>query len=322
MANRSGNVNKAQAVHTKVPRYHALNTAAKFKSRDSESGPQDGFYSPLSVYRCRMKRGDEMKTGPIAMADRQNSLQWRRFIAPLCAAALLGAGYAFGLHNYFTLQSIAENRAALADYTADHLILTIVAFVAVYTAAVAVSFPGASILTILAGLLFGWALGGTAAIIAATMGATIVFQIAKSSFGDVLAKKAGPFLNRISAGFADDAFNYLLFLRLVPAFPFWLVNIAPALANVKLRTFVITTVLGIIPGTFAFAFVGAGLDSVITAQQASHVQCVAEKSVAECPFGLSVSSLVTTELLLAFAALGVVSVIPVVIKKWKTRHHV
>ncbi len=256
------------------------------------------------------------------MADPQTSRRWKRFIAPLCAVALLGAGYAFGLHNYFTLQSIAENRAALADYTDSHRVMSVVAFVAVYTAAVAVSFPGASILTILAGLLFGWAVGGAAAIFSATLGAAIVFQIAKSSFGDVLTRKAGPFLSRISAGFADDAFNYLLFLRLVPAFPFWLVNIAAALANVKLRTFTITTFLGIIPGTFAFAFVGAGLDSVITAQQATHTQCVAAKSAGECPFGLSVSSLVTTELLLAFAALGVVALIPVIIKKWKARQHV
>jgi uncharacterized membrane protein YdjX (TVP38/TMEM64 family) len=262
-----------------------------------------------------------METGLNAMADMQNSVRWRRFMAPLCAVVLLATGYALGLHNFLTLQSIAENRAALADYTANHLFLAVAAFMVVYTVAVAVSFPGASILTILSGLLFGWALGGAAAIISATVGATIVFQIAKSSFGDVLAKKAGPLLNRISAGFADDAFNYLLFLRLVPAFPFWLVNIAPALANVKLRAFVLATFLGIIPGTFAFAFVGAGLDSVITAQQASHVQCIAEKSLAECPFGLSVSSLVTSELLIAFAALGVVALIPVAFKKWKAHKH-
>jgi uncharacterized membrane protein YdjX (TVP38/TMEM64 family) len=136
----------------------------------------------------------------------------------------------------------------------------------------------------------------------------------------VLAKKAGPFLAKISAGFADDAFNYLLFLRLVPAFPFWLVNIAPALANVKLRTYVIATFLGIIPGTFAFAFVGAGLDSIITAQQTAHAQCLTQKSVAECPFDLSISSLITPQLLLAFAALGVVALIPVVLKKWKARN--
>ncbi len=245
---------------------------------------------------------------------------FQRFAAPLCLLAVLGVGYGFGLHEYFTLQSIAEHRSALADFTAHNLVLALVAFIVLYTAAVAVSFPGASILTILAGLLFGWALGGAAAIFAATLGATLVFQIAKSSFGDVLTKKAGPLLNRISAGFADDAFNYLLFLRLVPAFPFWLVNIAPALANVKLRTFVVTTIIGIIPGTLAFASIGAGLDSVITAQQNAHAQCIAEKSLSECPFALSVSSLITQELLLAFAALGLVALIPVGLKKWKARH--
>ena len=263
-----------------------------------------------------------MTVGHITMTDTQTTPLWRRLAGPLGLVALLGLGYVLGLHQYLTLTSIAENRAALATYTADHLALSLLAFIAIYTVAVAVSFPGASILTILAGLLFGWLVGGLAAIFAATIGATIVFQIAKSSFGDVLAKKAGPFLTKISAGFADDAFNYMLFLRLVPAFPFWLVNIAPALANVKLRTFVITTFLGIIPGTFAFAFVGAGLDSIISAQQAKHAQCVAQKSVAECPFELSVSSLITPQLLLAFAALGVVALIPVALKKWKARNAV
>lgn len=261
-----------------------------------------------------------MTAGRITMTDTKTTPLWRRLAGPLGLLALLGLGYVLGLHHYLSLTSIAENRAALATYTSDHLALSLLAFVAIYTVAVAVSFPGATVLTILAGLLFGWLLGGLAAIIAATMGATIVFQIAKSSFGDVLAKKAGPFLTRISAGFADDAFNYLLFLRLVPAFPFWLVNIAPALANVKLRTYVTTTFLGIIPGTFAFAFVGAGLDSIITAQQAAHVQCIAQKSVAECPYELSVSSLITPQLLLAFAALGVVALIPVALKKWKARN--
>jgi uncharacterized membrane protein YdjX (TVP38/TMEM64 family) len=144
-------------------------------------------------------------------------------------------------------------------------------------------------------------------------------MVVKTSLGEGLAKKAGPFLSRISDGFSKDAFNYLLFLRLVPAFPFWLVNIAPALANVKLRTFAAATALGIIPGTFAFAFVGQGLDSVIAAQETAHQACIAAKSAAECPFELSVSSLITTELLLAFAALGVVALIPVALKKWKSK---
>lgn len=263
-----------------------------------------------------------MTAGPLTVAEAKAKPYWRTYAGPLVLLALLAAGYAFGLHHYLTLEAIAENRAALAAYTQEHLWMALLLFMIVYTVAVAVSFPGASVLTILAGLLFGWFTGAIAAIVSATLGATIVFQVAKSSFGDVLAKKAGPFLSRISAGFADDAFNYLLFLRLVPAFPFWLVNIAPALANVKRRTFVIATFLGIIPGTFAFASIGSGLDSIITAQQAAHAQCVTLKSLAECPFELSLSSLITKELLIAFAALGVVALIPVALKKWKARHAV
>ncbi len=255
-------------------------------------------------------------------AKNTNSLmpKWRMCAAPLGLLGLLALGFALGLHDYLTFDSIAKNRAALANFADQNYILAIVSFILIYALAVAVSFPGATILTILAGLLFGWFAGGLAAIIAATLGATIVFQIAKSSFGDVLAKKAGPFLSRISQGFADDAFNYLLFLRLVPAFPFWLVNIAPALANVKLRTFLISTFLGIIPATFAFASVGAGLDSIITTQQAVQAQCLLSKPIMECPLELSLASLITTELLLAFAALGFVALIPVVLKKWKIRH--
>jgi uncharacterized membrane protein YdjX (TVP38/TMEM64 family) len=246
-------------------------------------------------------------------------ISWQRFLAPAFILALLALGYAFGLHKYFTFEAIAEHRGALSAWTQENFVLALLLYVAIYFVAVAVSFPGASILTILAGLLFGWFAGGLAALVGATSGAMAIFQIARSSFGDVLAKRAGPFMAKLSDGFAKDAFNYLLFLRLVPLFPFWVINIAPALANVKLRTFAITTFLGIIPGTFAFAFVGAGLDSVITAQQAAHAQCLDTKTPAECPFELSASSLVTPEILIAFAALGVVSLIPVLLKKWKAQ---
>lgn len=242
---------------------------------------------------------------------------WQRLAAPVLILLLLLAGYALGLDHYLTLQSIAEHRAMLQDYTSAHLLLSLLLFMMVYVLAVALSFPGAGVLSILGGLLFGWLLGALAAITSATLGATLLFQIVKTSLGDALVKRAGPRLGRINAGFKEDAFNYLLFLRLVPAFPFFLVNIAPALAGVKLRTFVASTVIGIIPGGFAFAFIGAGLDSLIAAQNTVHQACVAAKGAAACPFELSVASLVTWQLLTAFALLALVSLIPVVLKKWK-----
>lgn len=242
---------------------------------------------------------------------------WQRLAPAVVIVALMAIAWSLGLQRFLTLQAIAENRMALADYTSSHWLVALLIFMAVYTAAVALSFPGASVLTILGGLLFGAWVGGSATVVAATIGAVLIFEIAKSAFGEGMARKAGPWLSRIKDGFSEDAFNYLLFLRLVPAFPFWLVNIAPALANVRLRTFTLATALGIIPGTFAFSFIGAGLDSLITAQAKVHDACVAEKGAESCPFELSVSSLVTKELILAFVALGVVALIPVAIKKWK-----
>jgi uncharacterized membrane protein YdjX (TVP38/TMEM64 family) len=248
-----------------------------------------------------------------------NAKAWVRWLGPATIIALMAIAYGLGLHKYLSLQSLAENRDLLQSLTHDYLFAAVLAFVLIYATAVALSIPGAVVLTITGGLLFGWLLGGLASVIGATLGATVVFQIARSSFGEALAKRAGPTLTKLKEGFSDDAFNYLLFLRLVPAFPFWIVNIAPALANVKLRTFASATFLGIIPATFAFAFVGQGLDSVIKAQSASHATCVVAKGPDNCPFDLALSDLITTELLLAFAALGVVALIPVALKKWKTK---
>ena len=247
---------------------------------------------------------------------------WRRWLAPGAIVALMALGYAFGLHKYLSLQGLAENRASLSDFTNDHWFIAVLGYIVIYALAVALSFPGAVILTIAGGFLFGWLVGGLATVVAATSGAVLLFQIATTSFGDSLQRRAGPYLGRIMDGFAKDAFNYILFLRLVPAFPFWLVNISSALAKVKLRSFALATFFGIIPATFTFAFVGAGLDSVIDAQAAAHAACVAEKGTALCPFELSVASLITSQLLLAFAALGVVALIPVALKKWKSRNEV
>jgi uncharacterized membrane protein YdjX (TVP38/TMEM64 family) len=267
-------------------------------------------------------RGDNGTSGKanlLTTIKAQSPAPWRRFLAPGVIVGLMGLAYFSGLGKYLSIAQIAENRDLLLGLVNDHYIFALVGFAALYCVAVALSFPGASIMTIAGGFLFGWLVGGLSTVIAATIGATILFQIARSSFGDVFNKRAGPFLAKINEGFSQDAFSYLLFLRLVPLFPFWLVNIAPAMAKVKLSTYVTTTFLGIIPGTFAFAFVGAGLDSIITAQKQAQASCIATKGLAACPFEISASSLITKELLIAFCALGLVSLIPVVLKKWKAR---
>lgn len=232
---------------------------------------------------------------------------WIRWLPLGCLIALMGFGFAQGWHQLLTLDSLVGQRAALQVFLDTHYLHSLLVYMAGYAAVVAISLPGAAVLTILGGLLFGWLVGGVATVVAATLGATVVFLIARSSFGTALRAKAGPMVTKIADGFQEDAFHYLLFLRLVPIFPFWLINLAPALLGVSTRHFVLGTMLGILPATFAFAFIGSGLDSVIEAQRAASGCAPGDTS---CQVSLSLSALVTPQLLIAFAALGVVALIP------------
>ncbi|MEO0619840.1 MAG: VTT domain-containing protein, partial [Pseudomonadota bacterium] len=118
-------------------------------------------------------------------------------------------------------------------------------------------------------------------------------------------------------GFSENALSYLLFLRLVPAFPFWLVNIAPGLLGVRLPTYVAGTFFGIIPGTMAFSFLGSGLDTTLSQANAEHKACVATNGADACTFALGVGDIVNANLLIAFALLGVVALIPIALKRFR-----
>ncbi|MGQ0486006.1 MAG: TVP38/TMEM64 family protein [Hyphomicrobiales bacterium] len=232
---------------------------------------------------------------------------------------LIAVAYFAGAHRYVSLDVIAEHREVLKAFVAQHLIAAVAIFMAIYVVTVALSLPGAAILSIAGGFLFGWALSAPITMVAATTGAVIVFQIVKTSLGAVVAERAGPLAKKLSAGFMEDAFNYLLFLRLVPAFPFFAVNAVAGLCRINLKTFIAATIIGIIPGTIAFAWLGTGLDSVIDAQLQVYHQCVATSGRANCMYDFDIGALVTREILIAFAVLGVVALIPVALKRWKAR---
>ena len=249
----------------------------------------------------------------------QPSPSLKRWLPLVILGGLVAVAYGFGLHSYFSLQALAENEAMLLSYVKEHLLLSLLIYVGTYIAVVALSLPGAGVLSIIGGFVFGWALSAPVSVIAATIGAVIVFQIVKTSLGAAMAERAGPFVKRLSDGFKDDAFNYLLFLRLVPAFPFFAVNAVAGIARVNLRTFTIATFFGIIPGAVAFAWLGRGLGSVIESQNALHQTCVAQNGLANCPFEISASALITPQLLIAFAVLGLVALVPIAIKKWKSK---
>ena len=199
-----------------------------------------------------------------------------RRLWPLIAIALVSATViAMGWHRQLSFETLVHHHAVLRDFIARNAVAAVAGYVALYIAVVALSLPGGVFLTITGGVLFGAVIGGAAASVGATIGAICIFLIARSAVGEHLVRRAGPLAEQLAEEFRADAFSYLLFLRLVPMFPFWLVNLVPALGGVRLATFAAATALGIVPATFAFAFVGAGLDSVIAAQEAAYRACLA-----------------------------------------------
>ncbi len=229
---------------------------------------------------------------------------------------ILVAGLAFALaqgwHRYLSLSVLIQERANLQHFIESHLLLGVGAYVGLYALAVALSFPGASLMTIVGGFLFGWFYGGGLTALAATVGAIAVFLAARSSLGAFLSARAGPFMSRMADGFREDAFNYLLFLRLTPIFPFWLINIAPALFQMRLSPYALATFIGILPGTYAYSFLGAGLDSIVAAQEAANPGCAAAGS---CEIELS--ALITPQVIIAMIVLGLVSLLPIAAKKMR-----
>lgn len=226
----------------------------------------------------------------------------KRFLPIAVVLAGLIFGYAMGWQQYLTLDYLANSRDMLKAMVTEHYLLSIATFIAVYTVSTAFSFPAASLLTIFGGFLFGWLIGGMAAIVGATIGATIIYLAARTAIGDFLKQRIGGKAKKLAKGFEENAFTFLLVLRLAPIFPFFVMNIAPALFNVPLRTYVAATFLGIIPGGLAYAYLGQGLDSVIVA-------------AAKAGRDVTIGDIVTPQILGAFAALALVATIPTVVKK-------
>src|SRR5689334_2690287 len=195
-------------------------------------------------------------TSPRRLVSARRLLPLGLFVAAWIVFMLAG-GY-----RYLSFSALAQNRDWLCGLAQQWGILAEFAYIAVYAALVALSVPGAAILTIAGGFLFGTWTGGLCAVLGATLGATAIFIAARAGLGG-LARRAGRFVGKLEAGFRADAFNYLLVLRLVPIFPFWLVNLVPALVGVRLPTYLLATFLGIVPGTFVYASLGNGLGSLV-----------------------------------------------------------
>jgi uncharacterized membrane protein YdjX (TVP38/TMEM64 family) len=220
----------------------------------------------------------------------------KRVASLLVLMALVAAAFAFRLDRYLTLEALKDHRALLLVFVESHAFLAAIGFVLAYAAVVALSLPGATIMTLAGGFLFGVPLGATLTVIGATVGATLLFVIARSAFGDLLRQRAGPFLARMAEGFRKDAFSYLLFLRLVPAFPFWAVNLAPALLDMRLAPYVAATALGIIPGTTVYTAFGASLGKVFDAGDDVRLKDVFSPTLIAALVGLGLLSLLPVAL--------------------------
>jgi uncharacterized membrane protein YdjX (TVP38/TMEM64 family) len=230
----------------------------------------------------------------------------------------LTAVFATGCHHQLSFETLVRHRAAIDGFVATHCLIAVAAFVAIYIAAAALAMPGAIFLTVCAGVLFGSILGGVAAVLGATTGATLLFLIARTACGEALIEHAGPCAAKIAKGFRANAFSYLILLRLIPLFPFWLVNLVPAFVGVSLRTFIGATALGMIPGTVAYALIGAGLDGVIRTEGAAFRACLADGRD-DCRIHFDVFSALTPQVVIPLAVVAVLAALPILLRNWRPR---
>ena len=236
--------------------------------------------------------------------------RWRRRLPLVLVLAASMLIVALGGQRYVSFTALVDHRSAIDAFVMHHPLVSVLAFVVVYAAIVALSLPGAAAMTLIGGFLFGWPVGTAASALAATTGATLIFLLARTSLGDDLVRAAGAGAARLAARFQQHAFSYLLFLRLVPAFPFWMVNLVAALAGMRLPTYVAATLLGILPGTLVFAVIGSGLGEPLAAQSAALQDCRA-RGGSDCQVALSAADFLTPELVGGFVALGALSLLPV-----------
>lgn len=226
-------------------------------------------------------------------------LRWAPLIAAAGALALV---FAMGWHEYLSLDALKTHREALLDFVTREPVLAMASFIGVYILAATLAVPGVLWLTIAGGFLFGTWVGGIAALLGALIGATALFLAARGALAPLLQRQTKGWLPKLRDGFQDNAFSYLLTLRLVPLAPFVVVNLAAAAFDVRVRDFVVASGLGMAPGALVYASIGSGLGAVLDTGGAPNLSLFANPAV----FGP----------LLALAAL---SLTPVLIKTLKRK---
>ena len=251
--------------------------------------------------KADMTASDTVDTGlgmrPAARFGRVGRLLRR--VGPLLAIAVgLCLFFAFDLQRFVSLSMLEQHHEAMTAWVDNHAVLASVVFMAGYTAAVTLSIPGAVLLTITGGLMFGIVWGSILVILSATAGAVCVFLAARTALGDILRRKAGPWVERLEAGFRHNAFSYMLTLRLIPVVPFWLVNLLPAFFRVDIGRFALSTVIGIIPGSVVYVSLGNGAAAALKMGES-----------------LDLGVIFKPEILLPLIGLGLLALVPVFFRR-------
>lgn len=224
----------------------------------------------------------------------------KKLLPLLIIITLMALAYALGLEKWLTFENLKAHHSAMKTFVAEHPIATPLLYIALYIVMTALSIPGGALLSVTGGFLFPQPWSTLYVVIGATIGASFIFLAARTALAEFLFKKAGPLLKKMQKGFEDNAVSYMFFLRLIPLFPFWLVNIAPAFFGVKFRTYFWTTCLGIIPGAFVFTQAGVGLGAIL-----------------ESGDSFSLETIFNWQIRIALIALALFALIPVVYKKFK-----
>lgn len=224
-----------------------------------------------------------------------------RFGLALAIAVCIFLAWRAGVFDLLSLETLQRRRGELTAFVEAHRVLAYAIFVAIYALATLFALPGVLWITIAGGFLFGLAGGTLATSVGATIGATGLFLAARYLFADFFRRRAGRFLQRVEAGFQRNAISYLLSMRFIPIVPFFIANIAPAFLGVRTPLFVITTFVGILPGVIAYTWIGAGLGAAFDAGESPDLATFAR------------------QLLPAFAALGALSLAPVIVRLFRAK---
>jgi len=225
----------------------------------------------------------------------------KRFIPLIIIVAIITVAIQLNVLHYLNFSTLKQYHQQLSDYVQYHYWLAVLMFCLSYIVVVMTSIPGASIFSLLGGFLFGSLIGALLVVISATLGATLLVIAVQLAFGEGVAAKIGNKVKFMETNLKHNAFYYLLSLRFLPIMPFWLVNLAAGIFNIKLRDFILATFIGIIPGTFVYVNIGASLTSVF-AQNSDEFK---------------LSALISPQILIALTLLGVISFIPAIIKSCK-----